>query len=125
MLYFSVILVRCLIVDSTRKGKRVPDALSKTIPIWCATINNAVRKKALENQRTDKSATSPGQAVEVEKAEEELTPTLLVPALDNEHWDVRYHSLPSLISRSEHAQIAEKIEGFADKLMVSHCLVPF
>lgn len=28
-----------MIVDSTRRGKTVPDALSKTIPIWCATLN--------------------------------------------------------------------------------------
>lgn len=28
-----------IIVDSTRRGKSMPDALSKTIPIWCATIN--------------------------------------------------------------------------------------
>src|SRR5690554_6419149 len=46
----SLLLCRCIIVDSTRKGKRVPDALSKTIPIWCATINNAVQKRALQNQ---------------------------------------------------------------------------
>ena len=30
---------RCIIVDSTRRGKRMPDALSKTIPIWCAVLN--------------------------------------------------------------------------------------
>ena len=30
---------RCIIVDSTRRGKAMPDALSKTIPIWCAVIN--------------------------------------------------------------------------------------
>lgn len=29
----------CIIVDSTRRGKRMPDALSKTISIWCAVIN--------------------------------------------------------------------------------------
>jgi tRNA A64-2'-O-ribosylphosphate transferase len=29
----------CIIVDSTRRGKRMPDALSKTIPIWCAVLN--------------------------------------------------------------------------------------
>ena len=29
----------CIIVDSTRRGKRMPDALSKTIPIWCVVIN--------------------------------------------------------------------------------------
>ncbi|KAK8246769.1 tRNA A64-2'-O-ribosylphosphate transferase [Phyllosticta capitalensis] len=29
----------CVIVDSTRRGKRMPDALSKTIPTWCAVWN--------------------------------------------------------------------------------------
>jgi len=28
-----------VIVDSTRRGKRFPDALAKTIPIWCAVVN--------------------------------------------------------------------------------------
>ncbi len=28
-----------IVVDSTRHGKRIPDALSKTIPIWAAVIN--------------------------------------------------------------------------------------
>ncbi|KAG8955042.1 hypothetical protein FRC03_011303 [Tulasnella sp. 419] len=34
-----------IIVDSTRKGKRLPDALSKTVPIWCCVINNAVSQR--------------------------------------------------------------------------------
>ncbi|KAF2087531.1 tRNA a64-2'-o-ribosylphosphate transferase [Saccharata proteae CBS 121410] len=29
----------CVVVDSTRRGKRMPDALSKTVPIWCAVWN--------------------------------------------------------------------------------------
>lgn len=29
----------CVIVDSTRKGKLIPDALLKSIPIWCAVLN--------------------------------------------------------------------------------------
>ncbi|GAB5369525.1 hypothetical protein AAMO2058_001412200 [Amorphochlora amoebiformis] len=29
----------CIIVDSTRKGKKFPDSLSKTIPIWCSVLN--------------------------------------------------------------------------------------
>lgn len=29
----------CIIVDSTRRGKSMPDALSKTVPIWCAVFN--------------------------------------------------------------------------------------
>ncbi len=28
-----------IIVDSTRRGKKMPDSFSKTIPIWCAVIN--------------------------------------------------------------------------------------
>ncbi|KAI1802949.1 initiator tRNA phosphoribosyl transferase [Daldinia bambusicola] len=30
----------CIIVDSTRRGKRMPDALSKTVPIWCCVLNH-------------------------------------------------------------------------------------
>ncbi|PHH83297.1 hypothetical protein CDD82_2267 [Ophiocordyceps australis] len=28
-----------VIVDSTRRGKRMPDALAATVPIWCAVLN--------------------------------------------------------------------------------------
>ncbi|KAL7915126.1 tRNA A64-2'-O-ribosylphosphate transferase [Trichoderma velutinum] len=31
-----------IIVDSTRRGKRMPDALSTTIPIWCTVFNMAL-----------------------------------------------------------------------------------
>ncbi|KAF9302706.1 hypothetical protein BGZ74_004974 [Mortierella antarctica] len=143
----------CIIVDSTRKGKRVPDALSKTIPIWCATINNAVRKRALldllNQQKKDQEPQENGQhashdvvmngdqgsttrvcngtkdSIAGECVENTAqTASLLVPALDADKWDTRYHSLPSLISRSEHAQIAEKIDGFAEKLMRFTDLTP-
>ena len=33
---------RCIIVDSTRRGKSMPDALAKTVPIWCAVLNRAL-----------------------------------------------------------------------------------
>lgn len=32
----------CIIVDSTRRGKRMPDALSKTIPVWCTVLNRVL-----------------------------------------------------------------------------------
>ncbi|KAJ0091739.1 hypothetical protein Patl1_13335 [Pistacia atlantica] len=32
----------CMIVDSTRKGKRFPDSMSKTIPIWTCVLNRSV-----------------------------------------------------------------------------------
>lgn len=31
-----------VVVDSTRRGKSMPDALSKTIPIWCCVMNRAL-----------------------------------------------------------------------------------
>jgi len=33
-----------IIVDSTRRGKQFPDSFSRTIPIWCATVNNALHE---------------------------------------------------------------------------------
>ncbi|KAG0240657.1 hypothetical protein BGX31_001795, partial [Mortierella sp. GBA43] len=39
-------------------------------------------------------------------------------------WDTRYHSLPSLISRSEHMQITEKIDEFSEKLLRFTDLTP-
>ncbi|KAH9872997.1 hypothetical protein J1614_005393 [Plenodomus biglobosus] len=40
-----------VIVDSTRRGKSMPDALSKTVPIWCAVINRAVFGEAGDEGR--------------------------------------------------------------------------
>lgn len=31
-----------MMVDSTRKGKRFPDSMSKTIPIWTCVLNRAI-----------------------------------------------------------------------------------
>ncbi|KAK6330769.1 hypothetical protein TWF718_002969 [Orbilia javanica] len=38
----------CIIVDSTRRGKSIPDALSKTVPIWCAVMNSVLFPKSTE-----------------------------------------------------------------------------
>lgn len=35
-------------MDSTRRGKRMPDALSKTVPIWCCVLNRALWPKNME-----------------------------------------------------------------------------
>lgn len=32
----------CIMVDTTRRGKAMPDAFSKTVPIWCAVMNRAL-----------------------------------------------------------------------------------
>jgi tRNA A64-2'-O-ribosylphosphate transferase len=38
----------CIIVDSTRRGKAMPDALSKSVPIWCSVMNRALFPDATE-----------------------------------------------------------------------------
>ncbi|CAO3651889.1 unnamed protein product [Cunninghamella echinulata] len=81
----------CMIIDSTRRGKRIPDALSKTIPIWCCTINRAIlhyRRQYNQQQQQQQ----------------------------DDQWDDRFHSLPSAVFRSEHDQIESRIDGFVQKL---------
>ncbi|EJT96955.1 initiator tRNA phosphoribosyl transferase, partial [Dacryopinax primogenitus] len=41
-----------ILVDSTRRGKLFPDALSRTVPIWCAVINTALGLKFPRGQDT-------------------------------------------------------------------------
>lgn len=43
-----------MIVDSTRKGKRFPDSMSKTIPIWTCVLNRAI---SYHRARLDEYAT--------------------------------------------------------------------
>ena len=50
----------CLIVDSTRKGKRFPDSMSKTIPIWACVLNRAIARRL---QRMQLENTSGGELV--------------------------------------------------------------
>lgn len=45
------------IVDSTRQGKSLPDAFSRTLPIWCAVMNRTIRTRQLQ-QRQQQSASS-------------------------------------------------------------------
>ena len=39
-----------IIVDSTRKGRSVPDSFSRTLPMWCCVINSAARQLQLEHR---------------------------------------------------------------------------
>lgn len=60
------------IVDSTRRGKLMPDALLKTVPIWCAVISTAMAnrgfiKKDTAFLRTPRSMVSPSERNEISK----------------------------------------------------------
>ncbi|KIK39166.1 hypothetical protein CY34DRAFT_808594 [Suillus luteus UH-Slu-Lm8-n1] len=83
-----------LLVDSTRAGKRMPDALSKTVPIWCAVINRAVLK---------------------------TTPKMNV---DADFWNTKLYTPPGVVSAQEHDQIEQKLDEWADDLVASFYVLP-
>lgn len=83
-----------ILVDSTRSGKRIPDALSKTVPIWCAVINRAMVL---------------------------LNPDL--PQVI-ERWDPSLYTAPGAVSAQEHHQIEIKLDGWARALVASSFELP-
>ena len=55
---------RCLLVDSTRSGKQMPDSFAKTVPIWCCVVNRAVKLRArIETTDWDEQLYCPPQCV--------------------------------------------------------------
>lgn len=86
---------RVMIVDSTRSGKRFPDSLTKTVPIWCCVINRALASCAAEE-----AAKSGGPV----RAHSSNSPA----------WDELV--LPPWLSPSEEAQIEEQIDKWVTAL---------
>ncbi|KAF2750277.1 hypothetical protein M011DRAFT_484126 [Sporormia fimetaria CBS 119925] len=58
----------CVIVDSTRRGKSMPDALSKTVPIWCCVLNRAILPDSGPHELfTPPSAVSASEHAQIER----------------------------------------------------------
>ena len=74
-----------ILVDSTRRGKSFPDALSKTVPIWCSVVNRAICLR-----------------------------------YDGKQWSEEQLDLyvAASISKSERAQIQDRLQGWAVTLAV-------
>ncbi|KAJ4842834.1 hypothetical protein Tsubulata_033654 [Turnera subulata] len=87
----------CMVVDSTRKGKRFPDSMSKTIPIWTCVLNRAVANH-IKNMP--------------EVQEELIKDTKLA---DPDNWDCELH-LPNWVSIKEKAEIEERLEEWTKQL---------
>ncbi|OAV93172.1 initiator tRNA phosphoribosyl transferase [Puccinia triticina 1-1 BBBD Race 1] len=86
-----------ILVDSTRRGKRFPDALSKTVPSWCAVINTA-RAKLLNRYPVAPSLRSAWQ-----------------PHSSSLGLDTPVNAVRS----SEHDQIQRLVDNWADQLLAS------
>jgi len=60
----------CILIDSTRKGKRLPDSFSKTVPIWCCCLNHVLNKHRENGINWDESLYVPPYMVsDQEKSE--------------------------------------------------------
>lgn len=105
----------CIIVDATRKGKRFPDSMSKTIPIWACVINRAltdVRKKL--DERPNQWKPQEG-AIDIEENGAERQ------SLD---WDCQLH-LPIWVSETEKNNIAMRLNSWVENLKACEAnLVP-
>ncbi|EAU91904.2 tRNA a64-2'-O-ribosylphosphate transferase [Coprinopsis cinerea okayama7 len=89
-----------ILVDSTRSGKRIPDALSKTVPIWCAVINRALVKRYPELHSPPSSS-------------------------EGAHsWDTSLYTPPSVVPSQEHNSILAKLDGWAEALANSSFDLP-
>ena len=99
-LKFSTSCSRLILVDSTRAGKRLPDALSKTVPIWCAVVNRAI---TLRGGCFDFDVSS---GVQVSTADTDT--------------DLDLHTPPGAVSPHEHVQIAARLDFWAAALAVSY-----
>nr|AKM76541.1 initiator tRNA phosphoribosyl transferase family protein [Hypseocharis bilobata] len=82
----------CMIVDSTRKGKRFPDSMSKTIPIWTCVLNRAIANHRSRMQECDK--------------------------LMEGEWDSSLH-LPLWVPKMEKASIEDRLEEWTKQLEAS------
>ncbi|XP_015059857.1 tRNA A64-2'-O-ribosylphosphate transferase isoform X1 [Solanum pennellii] len=99
----------CMIVDSTRKGKRFPDSMSKTIPIWTCVLNRAIM-----NYRT-RFGLYGGAEKNESNDSAECGNTINE---DSYNWDCSLH-LPLWVSNTERVLIEERLDGWTKDLEVS------
>ncbi|KAL3623697.1 hypothetical protein CASFOL_032513 [Castilleja foliolosa] len=93
----------CMIVDSTRKGKRFPDSMSKTIPIWTCVLNRAIYSY--------RERVGCNYSPENESATDNLEQL-------SSGWDCSLH-LPLWVSQTEKAMIEKRLEGWTNDLEAS------
>lgn len=80
-----------MVVDSTRKGKRFPDSMSKTIPIWTCVLNRAIL-----NHRNKMDTTTQ----------------------ESQNWDSSLH-LPLWVPDTEKSRIDSKLDKWVEQLETS------
>ena len=131
----------CL-VDATRRGKRFPDALTKTLPIWATVINRAVASKrctrgsivksyvtdsATHSTADDGSSNDPnrgqcdGSGSDVEERvegedEEDENGMWCGGGCDGKEWDALGVHLPPWVSANEKNEIEKRLPVWTQEL---------
>eukprot|EP00249_Psilotum_nudum_P008194 c21109_g1_i2 orf=148-1971(-) len=124
----------CFIVDATRRGKRFPDSMSKTIPIWACILNRAIYKlrqyhdccmhslqvmkqndfppeSSCEGVDMEEVATNDGFKLSLSNSSLET----FAKDLMNESWDCSLH-LPIWVSKTEKSNIENHIDEWVKLL---------
>ncbi|GAA0145638.1 RNA processing factor [Lithospermum erythrorhizon] len=96
----------CMIIDSTRKGKRFPDSMSKTIPIWTCVLNRAIRNYWMRHSFVGDSA---------EKEFKEPIDATGDISGNGSCWDCSLH-FPLWVSDTEKALVENRLEGWTNDL---------
>ena len=75
---YSNWVLRCIIVDSTRRGKSMPDALSKTVAIWIAVLNRVLFPEEIESHilQTPENVISRSEHAQIETRLSNFVPEL-------------------------------------------------
>ncbi|XP_022731331.1 uncharacterized protein C3F10.06c isoform X3 [Durio zibethinus] len=92
----------CIIIDSTRRGKRFPDSMSKTIPIWTCVLNRSICNYLNKLCNDDASL--------VERESD--------AGHNSVDWDCSLH-LPLWVSETEKSAIEDRLEGWTKDLDAS------
>ncbi|XP_020575200.1 tRNA A64-2'-O-ribosylphosphate transferase isoform X2 [Phalaenopsis equestris] len=96
----------CILVDSTRKGKRFPDSMSKTIPIWTCVLNRAIERWFRRMS---------GQIQADDQQDLSLSSNEIVERHISPYWDCSLH-LPLWVSDTERAAIEDHVEEWTRQL---------
>lgn len=108
-----------ILVDSTRKGKLMPDALLKTVPIWCAVLNYIMFENVSFDGKISKDPVYESEDYKDSDSffihsNSSVLRLALVLELQNNNWLL---TSPEMVSRSEHAAIVKTIPIHARELL--------
>jgi hypothetical protein len=99
-LFDSELLYRMILVDSTRSGKSMPDALSKTVPLWCAVINECLRSQGnLPNEAWEKNGQLSTPPKTVSNSEKDQMEKLIQPLSKALSVSNRHEGLYQILTR--------------------------